>query len=84
MVGLILDFFMNSDHYIKTLIGKLSRAMGSDLAHYTFADSELVLYFKFPTESRDRKLLRQIISGHLPRNRVKFDKKSCMIRVYLL
>jgi len=74
---------VDSDHYVKTLIGKISRAMGSDLAQYVFEDSELTLYFKFPLEARDRGPLKFIIREHMPKCRIKLNLKKGIIKATL-
>ena len=74
---------MNSDHRVKALVGKISRAMGSDLAQYVFEDSRLTLYFRFPLEARDREPLKLMIKEHLPKCRVRLDTKKGIITATL-
>ena len=74
---------MNSDHHVRSLVGKLSRALGSDLADFVFEDNVLTLYMRFPVGASDRKLIKALALDSLSKCRVKFDSRNFLIKISL-
>ena len=70
---------MNFEHRAKNFIGSVSRAVGSDLVDYEFAEDSVILYFSTKIPSEYRTPIKALARTFLPECSFKVNSRRGLV-----